>query len=50
MVQGSGFCIAYCVSNESGTGYTFRQALKEGLTVLNLYDLMPRSGAAEQGL
>ncbi|CDC60164.1 uncharacterized protein BN660_00422 [Clostridium sp. CAG:448] len=50
LVQGSGFCIAYCVSNESGTGYTFRQALREGLTVLNLYDLLPRSGAAEQGL
>lgn len=40
LVQGSNFCIAYCVSSDSGTGYTFRQALKEGLTVLNLCDLL----------
>lgn len=42
MVDGSDFCIAYCVQTKGGTGYTCQYALKQGVTLHNLADRMPR--------
>lgn len=36
LVNGSSVCIAYCVDDASGTGYTVRYALEHGLRVINL--------------
>ena len=36
LVGGSAFCIAYCVHQRSGTGYTVRYAQKQGVEIYNL--------------
>ena len=38
--EGSDVCIAYCTRNRGGTAYTFAYALRMGVEVLNLHDLM----------
>ena len=40
LVEGSDICVAYCNRSRGGTAYTFAQALRAGLEVINLYDLM----------
>lgn len=41
LVEGSDVCVAYCTRSRGGTAYTFAHALREGLEVINLNDLMP---------
>lgn len=40
LVEGSDICVAYCTRSRGGTAYTFTQALRAGLEVINLHDLM----------
>ena len=40
LVDGSDVCVAYCNRSRGGTAYTFTQALRAGLEVINLHDLM----------
>lgn len=40
LVEGSDVCVAYCARSQGGTAYTFAQALRGGLEVVNLYDLI----------
>lgn len=40
LVDGSDICVAFCTRNRGGTAYTFAQALRAGLEVINLYDLL----------
>lgn len=40
LVEGSDVCVAYCNRSRGGTAYTFTQALRAGLEVINLHDLM----------
>lgn len=40
LVEGSDVCVAYCARSRGGTAYTFSLALREGLEVINLHDLM----------
>lgn len=38
LVEGSDICVAYCARSHGGTAYTFTQAIRAGLEVINLYD------------
>lgn len=38
LVDGSGYCMAYCKTSRGGTAYTCAYALKKGLEFINLYD------------
>ena len=40
LVEGSDVCVAFCKRSSGGTAYTFTQALRAGLEVINLNDLM----------
>lgn len=40
LVEGSDVCVAFCKRSHGGTAYTFTQALRGGLEVINLCDLM----------
>ena len=40
LVEGSHVCVAYCNRSRGGTAYTFTLALRAGLEVINLNDLM----------
>ena len=40
LVEGSDVCVAFCKRSRGGTAYTFTQALRAGLEVINLNDLM----------
>ena len=40
LVEGSDICVAYCTRSRGGAAYTFTQALRAGLEVINLHDLM----------
>ncbi len=40
LVEGSDVCVAYCSRSRGGTAYTYTRALRAGLEVINLYDLM----------
>ncbi len=40
LVQGSDVCVAYCAHNRGGTAYTCAQALKAGLELINLHDIL----------
>ena len=40
LVEGSDVCVAYCNRSRGGTAYTFTQALRAGLEVINLHDLI----------
>lgn len=39
LVEGADVCVAYCNRSRGGTAYTFTQALRAGLEVINLHDL-----------
>jgi uncharacterized phage-like protein YoqJ len=40
LVEGSDVCVAYCTRSRGGTAYTFSLALRSGMEVINLHDLM----------
>ena len=40
LVDGSDVCVAYCSRSRGGTAYTYTRALRAGLEVINLHDLM----------
>ena len=40
LVDGSDVCVAYCVHNQGGTAYTYTQALRAGIEIINLHDLL----------
>ena len=40
LVEGSDVCVAYCAQSRGGTAYTYAYALREGLEVINLHDLL----------
>lgn len=40
LVQGSDVCVAYCYQNRGGTVYTVNYAMREGLEIINLCDLL----------
>ena len=40
LVEGSDVCVAFCNRSRGGTAYTFTHALRAGLEVINLNDLM----------
>lgn len=40
LVEGSDVCVAFCNRSRGGTAYTFAHALRAGLEVINLNDLM----------
>lgn len=40
LVEGSDVCVAYCYQNRGGTLYTVTRAMKQGLEVINLLDLL----------
>ena len=40
MVDGSDICVAYCNRSRGGTAYTFAYALRAGVEVINLHDLL----------
>lgn len=40
LVDGADVCVAYCNRSRGGTAYTFTQAIRAGLEVINLNDLM----------
>ncbi len=40
LVEGSDVCVAFCKRSRGGTAYTFTHALRAGLEVINLHDLM----------
>lgn len=40
LVEGSDVCVAYCTRSRGGTAYTFSLALRAGMEVINLHDLM----------
>ena len=40
LVEGADVCVAYCNRSRGGTAYTFTQALRAGLEVINLNDLL----------
>ena len=41
MVDGSQFCIGYCVSERGGSAYTLDYAKKKGVRVINLAQMLP---------
>ena len=40
LVRGSDVCVAFCKRSRGGTAYTFTQAIRAGLEVINLNDLL----------
>ncbi|MBO5512425.1 MAG: DUF1273 family protein [Clostridia bacterium] len=40
LVEGSDVCVAFCKRNRGGTAYTFTHAVRAGLEVINLHELM----------
>ncbi len=40
LVEGSDVCVAYCVRSHGGTAYTYTHALRAGLELINLNDLI----------
>ena len=40
LVEGSDVCVAYCTRSRGVTAYTFSLALRAGMEVINLHDLM----------
>ncbi len=40
LVKGSDVCVAYCYQNRGGTIYTMTYAIKQGVEVVNLCDLL----------
>ncbi len=38
LVEGADVCVAYCNRSRGGTAYTFTQALRAGLEIINLHD------------
>ena len=40
LVDGSDVCVAYCASSRGGTAYTYTYALREGLEVINLHEML----------
>ncbi len=40
LVKGSDVCVAYCCRNRGGTVYTVTHAIKQGLEIVNLYELL----------
>ncbi len=40
LVDGSDVCVAYCARNRGGTAYTCAHALRRGLELINLYDII----------
>ena len=40
LVEGADVCVAYCNRSRGGTAYTFTQALRAGVEVINLHDFM----------
>ena len=40
LVEGSDVCVAFCKRSSGGTAYTFTHALRAGLEVINLHELM----------
>ena len=40
LVEGSDVCVAYCCRSRGGTAYTYTRALRAGMEVINLHDLM----------
>ena len=40
LVEGSDVCVAFCNRSRGGTAYTMTQALRSGLEVININDLM----------
>ncbi len=40
LVKGSEVCVAYCYKNRGGTLYTMSQAIKDGLEIINLYEML----------
>ena len=43
LVNGSKYCVAYCLKNEGGTAYTLRYAQKSGVRVLNIADILKKA-------
>ncbi len=41
LVDGSQFCIGYCVSERGGSAYTLNYAKKKGVRVINLAGMLP---------
>lgn len=41
LVQGSHFCIGYCVTNRGGSAYTLDYAKKAGVRVINIARMLP---------
>ena len=40
LIEGADICVAFCNRSRGGTAYTFAQAVRAGLEVINLYDLL----------
>ena len=40
LLRGSDVCLAYCCQNRGGTLYTVTHAIKQGVELINLYDLL----------
>ncbi|MBQ9150979.1 MAG: DUF1273 family protein [Clostridia bacterium] len=40
LVEGSDVCVAYCTRSQGGTAYTYTQAMRAGLELINLNDLL----------
>ena len=40
LVEGSDVCVAYCAQSRGGTAYTVTRAMREGLEVINLNDML----------
>ena len=40
LVDGSDVCVAYCARSQGGTAYTYSYALRAGVEVINLNDLL----------
>lgn len=40
LVSGADFCVAFCSSDKGGSAYTLNYAKKNGLTVINLHDIV----------
>ena len=40
LIDGADVCVAYCTKSTGGTAYTCAYALKSGLELINLYDLL----------
>ena len=40
LVRGADVCVAYCARSHGGTAYTYTHAMREGLELINLNDLL----------